>query len=228
MEDLAADAVAALDFLRAQPGVRPEAVGLFGHSEGGWVVLRAATARPGLPWMITNSCPGVTPAAQERYALAHALHLQHHAQQDIDSSLALFDRLVEAGRRDATFTEVKQLVESAGRKASLADYWADVDERLWEFLKHKQDHDPGPDALRLHCPHLAVFGGRDPLVPVDESIRLFSAWACHPDRHHQATLTAEVFPGANHRIQTERGTRLAPRYLSTLTQWIKDRTPLDS
>ena len=44
MDDLASDAAAALDFLRAQPEVRTEAVGLFGHSEGGWVVLRAATA----------------------------------------------------------------------------------------------------------------------------------------------------------------------------------------
>jgi pimeloyl-ACP methyl ester carboxylesterase len=203
-------------------------VGLFGHSEGGWVVLRAASARNGLAWVITNSCPGVTPAAQERYALAHALHRQRHAQQDIDNSLDLFDRLVEAGRRDADFTEVKRLVETAGNKASLADYWADVDERFWEFLKRKQDHDPVPDALRLRCPHLAIFGGRDALVPVDESMHRFSASACHPDRHHQATLTTEVFPGADHRIQTERGTQLAPRYLSTLTQWIKDRTHLDS
>jgi hypothetical protein len=46
---------------------------LFGHSEGGWVVLRAACARGDVPWVVTNSCPGVTPAAQERYALASYL-----------------------------------------------------------------------------------------------------------------------------------------------------------
>ena len=50
------------------------AAGLFGHSEGGWVVLRAPSARGDVPWVVTSGCPGVTPAAQERYALA--IHLQ--------------------------------------------------------------------------------------------------------------------------------------------------------
>ncbi|MET8163144.1 alpha/beta hydrolase [Streptomyces sp. NPDC005329] len=223
LDDLAADAVAALDFLRAQPGVRPEAVGLFGHSEGGWVVLRAATtARVGPPWVITNSCPGVTPAAQERHALSRALRERRSARQDvdIDGSLALFDLLVEAGRRGAGFTEAKRLVESAGKAAWLGDYWPEVDERLWEFLKRKQDHDPVPDTLRLRCPHLAIFGGADPLVPVAESIHRFDTAACRPDRHHRATLTTELFPGADHRIHPAHGTRPAPGYLTGLTRWI--------
>jgi pimeloyl-ACP methyl ester carboxylesterase len=226
LDDLAADAVAALGFLRAQPGVRPEAVGLFGHSEGGWVVLRAATtARDGPAWVITNSCPGVTPAAQERHALSRALRERQPARPDVDvdGSLALFDRLVEAGRRDADFTEATRLVESTGRAVSLGDYWAGVDERLWEFLKRKQDHDPVPDTLRLRCPHLAIFGGADPLVPVAESIRRFGTAACRPGRHPRATLTTEVFPGADHRLHTAHGTRPAPGHLTCLTRWIRGR-----
>ncbi|WP_307163604.1 alpha/beta hydrolase family protein [Streptomyces rishiriensis] len=227
LDDLAADAVAALDFLRAQPGVRPEAVGLFGHSEGGWVVLRAATtARDGPSWVITNSCPGVTPAAQERHALSRALRERRRARPDvdIDGSLALFDRLVEVGRRDADFAEAARLVESAGRAAWLGDYWAGVDERLWEFLKRKQDHDPLSDTPRLRCPHLAVFGGADPLVPVAESIHRFATAACGPGRHPRATLTTEVFPDADHRIHTAIGTRPAPGHLTGLTRWIGGHT----
>ncbi|NEB78246.1 alpha/beta hydrolase [Streptomyces sp. SID14478] len=224
LDDLAADAGAALDFLRARPGVRAEAVGLFGHSEGGWVVLRAAaTARDRLPWVITNSCPGMTPQAQDRFALANTLRRRHFAQQDVDDSLALFDRLAEAGRRDADFGEATRLVASAGAAVSLADYWAGVDERLWEFLKRKQDHDPVPDALRLRCPHLAVYGGADPLVPVAESVRLFTAAACHPGRAPRAPLTVEVFPGADHRIRTDGGTRPAPGHLGVLTRWVTCR-----
>jgi pimeloyl-ACP methyl ester carboxylesterase len=229
MDDLAADAVAALGFLRAQPGVRVDAVGLFGHSEGGWVVLRAATGRDDVPWVITNSCPGMTPAAQDRYALANALRQAGAiAQREIDSTLACYDRVVEAGRRDIDFAGVSELVRFAEKPSLFADhYWGDVDERLWEFLKRKQDHDPVPDALGLRCPHLAIFGGEDQLVPVAESIHLFSAAVCHADRHHRATLTVEVFPGADHRVQTNGGTRLAPGYLTILTQWVKHRTAID-
>jgi pimeloyl-ACP methyl ester carboxylesterase len=203
-DDLAADAGAALDFLRGQPGVRADAVGLFGHSEGGWVVLRAAAGRDDVPWVITNSCPGTTPAVQERHALRHA----------DDATLAAYDRLCAAGRRDADLAEATRVV---GPHA-LGDYWDETDERLWRFTKRKQDHDPIPDALRLRCPHLAVFGGADDLVPVADSIHLFSAAACHPERHPRAALSVELFPHANHRVQTT-------GHLDTLTRWIRGTQP---
>lgn len=171
MDDLAADAIVALGFLRAQPEVQADAVGLFGHSEGGWVVLRAAAAHDDVAFVITNSCPGMSPAAQDRYALANALRQADGATaHDIDAALALYDRLIAAGRRDAAFAEATRLVNAGTNPSILADYWADVDERHWEFLKRKQDHDPVPDVLRLRCPHLAIFGGADQLVPVADSI----------------------------------------------------------
>lgn len=224
MDDLAADAAAALDFLRGQPEVRASTTGLFGHSEGGWTVLRATAGREDVPWVVTNSCPGMTPAAQERHALATAL--RKAGAQDADSTLALYDRLVEAGRRGSGFAEAAQLVSSARPSPVFLDYWSGMDARLWGFLTRKQDHDPIPDALRLRCPHLALFGGADELVPVPDSIRLFSATVCDPHRH-RAPLTIEVFPGADHRMQTGSGTRPAPGYLDTLTQWIKTRTGID-
>jgi hypothetical protein len=85
---------------------------------------------------------------------------------------------------------------------------------------------PGRAASALPAPgdlQLAIFSGADELVPVADSARLFSAAACHPDRHARATLTVQVFPGADHRVQTNGGTRLASRYLDTLTRWILDR-----
>ena len=153
LDDLAADATAALCFLGAQPEVRAGTAGLLGHSEGGWVVLRAAAGRDDVPWVITSGCPGMTPAAQERHALAGAL--RRAGEQDAGSMLALFDRLVEAGRRDGDFAEAARIVSSARPSRAFLDYWSDMDERLWEFLKRIQDHDPVPDALRLRCPHLA-------------------------------------------------------------------------
>ncbi|WP_106247263.1 alpha/beta hydrolase family protein [Allonocardiopsis opalescens] len=225
MDDLAADAAAALDFLRARPGVRADAVGLFGHSEGGWVVLRAAAGREDAAWVVTCGCPGTTPAVQERHALAGALGRARTTAAETERALALYDRLVEAGRVGADFAAAKRLLGAAGRpRAFLEHYWARVDERLWPFLTRKNDHDPVPDALRLRGPHLAVFGGADELVPVAESVRLFGAAACHPLRSKRATLTVEVVPGADHRVQTG-GTRLAAGYLDMLTRWITARTP---
>jgi pimeloyl-ACP methyl ester carboxylesterase len=161
----------------------------------------------------------MTPAAQERHALAGVL--RRAGEQDAGRMLALFDRLAGAGRRDGDFAEAARIVRSARPSRAFGDYWSGMDQRLREFLKRTQDHDPVPDALRLRCPHLAVFGGADELVPVADSTRRFSAAACHRGRHRQAALTIEVFPGASHRIQVGASAGLAPGYLATLARWIK-------
>lgn len=223
IDDLASDAAAALDLLRARPEVRSGAVGLFGHSEGGWVVLRTTTLRDDVPWVVTNGGPGTTPAAQDRYELSTTLRRTKGITDDeVDAALAAYDRVIEAGRRDADFAEAIGITQSP--PTAFTEHAAQVDERLWRFLKRKQDHDPIPDALRLRCPHLAIFGADDEVVPVADSIRLFTAAACHRHRDSRATLTVEVFPGADHRVRTDGGTRLAPGYLDTLTRWIIGRT----
>jgi pimeloyl-ACP methyl ester carboxylesterase len=224
-DELARDAAAALAFLRAHPAMRAGTAGLLGHSEGGWVVLRAAAILDDVPWVVTSGCPGMTPEAQERHALPGALRRAGvTAPQDITDALALWDRIVESGRRGAGFAEMTRLVQSAVKPSAFADLWAEMDEPLWEFTKRTQDHDPIPDALRLRCPYLAVFGGADQLVSVADSVHRFSDAACRPGRDHRATLTAQVYPGADHRVQAGGGTGLAPGYLSMLAQWIKDRS----
>ncbi|MEV8444012.1 alpha/beta hydrolase [Actinosynnema sp. NPDC051121] len=222
MDDLAADAAAALDFLRDQPEVRAEVTGLFGHSEGGGVVLRATTLRDDVPWVVTNATPGMVYAAQDRYAVATWLSRDGVDAEGVEAALAAYDRIVEAGRRDADLAEANRQYEAAPTPPGFADFWTDVDERLWEFVKRKLDHDPIPDALRLRCPQLAVFGGADELVPVAESVELFTAAATHPDRDPRATLTVEVFPNADHRVLVDGDP--APGYLDALARWITART----
>ncbi|MFF5216607.1 alpha/beta hydrolase family protein [Micromonospora sp. NPDC000442] len=223
LDDLAADADAAVRFLRAQPAIEGRAVGIVGHSEGGWVGLRAAAALvTDVAFVVTSGCPGMSPAVQDRYALANLLRqVGQVVEADIDRVLALHDRLVAAGRRGASFAEATRIVRTE-MPAGLPAYWHDVDERLWEFMKRKQDHDPVPDQVRLRCPHLATFGGADQIVPVAESVHLFGGAACRTDRDPRATLTVQVFPAADHRLLRPDGT-FAHGYLDTLAGWILAR-----
>ncbi|NBH03066.1 alpha/beta hydrolase [Amycolatopsis sp. SID8362] len=226
IDDFAVDAVSALNFLRAEPGVQAEATGLFGHSEGGWVVLRAA-AREDVPWVVTNGCPGMTPAVQDRYALATALAaIPGVTPSDAEMTLAAYDRLVEAGRHGADFAEASRFVRAFSIPAAVrelfGEYWSEMNESSWEFTKRKQDHDPIPDVLRLRCPHLATFGGADELVPVADSVALFTAAACRAERHPRATLTVEVFPHADHRVRVPGEPALVTGFVETLARWITE------
>ncbi|MFG3257604.1 alpha/beta hydrolase family protein [Streptomyces sp. NPDC048172] len=228
LAELADDASAARDFLRGTPGADPARVGFLGHSEGGWAALLAATGRDDVPWLVTSGCPAVTPAVQGRHELTNLVRASATASgsatPDEESALALYDRLTEAGRRGADFGEARELVRAAGSPPWVAELWGELDAALWGFLARKQDHDPLPGVRGLRCPHLAAYGAADPLVPVAESVRLLAAANGEAGRALRATLTAELFPGADHRVQVDAGTRLAPGYPEALLRWLRNRT----
>jgi uncharacterized protein len=61
---LADDAMAAIQLLRAQPGVDPGNVGLWGESEGAWVTSLAASRSTEVAFLITVGAVGVSPVQQ--------------------------------------------------------------------------------------------------------------------------------------------------------------------
>ncbi len=72
---LADDALAAAALLRTRPEVDPAKVGLWGVSEGGWVVPIAAARAPDLAFIIVIAANGVSPAQQ------HAWAMREHARR---------------------------------------------------------------------------------------------------------------------------------------------------
>ncbi|GAA4612599.1 alpha/beta hydrolase [Actinoallomurus liliacearum] len=72
---LAADALAGVRTLQASPGVDPAKVGLWGFSEGGWVLPLAASRSSDVAFLITIGGPGYTPLRTQTWYLA--VHLRH-------------------------------------------------------------------------------------------------------------------------------------------------------
>lgn len=61
------EAIAAVRYLQARPDIKPNVVGLWGVSQGGWICQMAAASYKGVAFIIPVSGPGVTPAEQEVY-----------------------------------------------------------------------------------------------------------------------------------------------------------------
>jgi uncharacterized protein len=70
---LADDALAALRVLRAQAGVDPARVGIWGQSEGAWVTSLAASHSSDVAFLVTVGAAGVSPAQQTGWNNAIAL-----------------------------------------------------------------------------------------------------------------------------------------------------------
>ncbi len=206
-EQLAGDAAAAVRTLSTELGVARGHIGVFGHSEGGWVALRLCAGKEAPGHVILNSCPAVSFIDSEVFALRAAGASREQAQ----AAGALLARLSAAARAGRSLEHGARMLAAARTAGALdggggeafeltADSWAQLE--VWG------DYDPSADLARLAIPALAVLGGEDPLVPVADSVAAYE---------RSAVEQLLVLPGAEHRLRTLDGDGLAPGYLEALS-----------
>jgi hypothetical protein len=210
----ASDAICCLERLQ---GDVSGSVGLFGHSEGAWVVMEAAARFPEAACVISSSGPGVTPEQQERYAAQLHLKRAGIADAEIDEVQRFYDDIIAMMREGASLGDARQRVEERGYPQAFRTLELPVlppDEAQWRFGAALMDYDPRPALERIRVPTLAVFGSDDPLTPVEESVAVFRE-TVRPD-----LLQIEIFDGAGHRLEADDPPALIEGYLETLTAFI--------
>ena len=193
-------------------------VGLFGHSQGGWVVVEAASRTAPISFVVTNSGPGVTPAEQERYSARRYLERTGTSPEQIDIAMGDFEAIVAMLRERVPFDEARRRIEEAGLGTVYDELdlpFVPEDAAEWELAAALIDHDPRPALERIRVPVLALFGGDDTIVPIDESVAIYQA-AVRPE-----LLTVAVFPGGDHRLNVGDPPHLAEGYLETLASFIE-------
>ena len=213
VDDLAYDAAAAVAALQAHPRVTGEAVGVLGHSEGGWVALRLCARLDTSRHLIMNSCPAVSFAESEVFALTTA-------GAEPEAAAALLQQLAAAARAGRGYQKGRQIIATYQHEPwypLLTGGGFTLDSTTWAQLTAWADYDPCDDLTRLKTPTLAIFGENDPLVPVRASVERYQETAVRIGRY-QKTL---VFPGAGHRLQVTAG--FAPGCLTQLSTWCHDQ-----
>jgi pimeloyl-ACP methyl ester carboxylesterase len=210
------DAAAALATLRAQPEVDPARTGIFGHSQGGWIVLELAAQDPTLAFAITNSGPAVSPYRQERYAVETGMR---HADADDDQvarTLARFDELADMVRSGAPLADFAGL---AADPDLVRHTFVPSDDRLLRLMRALLDHDPRPALERIAVPLLAIFGTDDRVVPVAESLRVLR----EVRSGRPGGLSELLIDGGDHRCQVCPDASLPEAYHLGLQGWIRDQ-----
>jgi pimeloyl-ACP methyl ester carboxylesterase len=216
---LIGDTIAEFAALRERPELDPDRIGLFGHSQGGWLVIGAAAAEPRVAFAITSSGPGTTPGQQELYAIEAGLARSDMEADGQAAALAFANAVEKLGRRQASWEEVERLLDETRR----GPWWPAIEKsglvppaEGWAHWLLWVDHDPRAALAAVRQPLLALFGEADPIIPVAASIEIFRA-----TRGSRAGLTIEVVPGGNHRMSVGEPPSLEPTYLPTLVAWIR-------
>jgi hypothetical protein len=187
-------------------------LGLFGHSQGGWVVVEAASRGVPVAFVITNSGPGVSPARQERYSLANKL-----TADLVPEALAAYDAVVAVMReRPSLATGLQQLDAAAVPYRELPGLqFVFEDEAIWHLFAVISDYDPASALSRITAPVLALFGAADKITPPEESVVALQA-AVRPE-----LLQVEVFPESDHRLYHGEPPRFVDGYLDRISSFVR-------
>ena len=229
LHDRADHALAAVAFLRRRRGINPGLVGLFGHSQGGWVAPLAAARSPVVAFIIVSAGPGISPEAQDRYGVEHSQRAAGYPEEQIARAVAFADALVAAARRDEDYARVEAGLLRAARGTPWGDYFAafaGAGAEEWAFYRRnvRASSDPAEVLARVTCPVLAVFGEMDVLVPVAESVAIYERALT---RAGNRDVTIRVFPGADHRLLLGELPNFAPGYCDLLATWLGRRVARD-
>jgi len=214
-------AEAAVLLLRAQPEVDSTRVGVWGQSQGGWLAQIVASRPLQLAFAIANSGPSIGVIEQNLFGCEHSMRAAGHPEADIRSAVEFIEILHDAARRDTPYAEIAELV-SAVESQPWYGYTEVEDEADWGFgkLLVNEDYDPLPALRSVQCPFLAIFGGRDVLVP---------AWRGATDCGRAlldsgvADSAVIVFPAGDHRIRDAATDEFVAGYLDTLGDWAARR-----
>lgn len=207
--DFADDAEAVFEFLRTQPGIAPDRVGISGHSEGSLIAAMVAARNPAVAFVVSLAGPGIDGNALIDLQARLILDVMDVPPEVAEQELALSELA-----RNLTLAEdwvaLEQLIRDTATQQLAAlppevrdtiDFEALIAEQMLHhrtWLLFFLRHDPAEDWARIDVPVLLLFGGLDLQVPAEENrapLEAALAAAANQD------VTTEVFPTANHLFQ---------------------------
>jgi pimeloyl-ACP methyl ester carboxylesterase len=233
--DYAADARAALAWLRRRPEAAPGRVGLLGHSEGAQIASMLAADDPKVAFLVLLAAPAV-PGDQLLLAQSRALLQAQGAPPERIEAAARANRDIYAIAKsdlppEEAYDQVVGRLQEAGAPQGAVDAMAR--QGLSPWIRWFLRHDPRPALTKVRCPVLALIGSKD--LQVDPALnlpQLRAALKADP----QATVTE--LPGLNHLFQTaptgsprEYGQiveTIAPAALNLIVDWVVRTTSAPS
>ena len=224
LEDLARDGQAAVDLLARDPEVDSRTLGIYGHSQGGFIApIVAADSR--VRWII-DADGNVGPQYwQDMYRVRTALEKRFHGDT-LRAAWNLYREFLDVARNDADHAKLRSDIARA-RPAAWVDALAIPDDGdwIWNWYAKVGNDDNRAAWARVKVPVFLLYGGNDEVVPAKESIKTIGSILAANGNH---AVTVRVLPHADHtlRIPPSDSTgwpRYAPGFPAVVRDWIDGR-----
>ncbi|HVH72962.1 MAG TPA: alpha/beta fold hydrolase [Candidatus Dormibacteraeota bacterium] len=233
-DDLAADVVAAFEYLRTRNDIDGTQIGLLGWSQAGWVIPVAAVRAKGIAFLISISGAGVPPAEttiDEARNEMTARGMQPQAVDQIVGLMKLEYRFAQSGEGWQEYALARETLAARMGKPPNTFPGTRADP-YWEFMRRMYFYDPAPTLRQLRIPTLALFGELDNNILTEKNK---AAWQAALQAAGNRDYTLRILPKANHlMLDAKIGNnaempslrRFVPAYFTTVRDWLAKRVRL--
>ena len=217
--DLAADALAGVDYLKRREDVDAARIGLVGLSQGGWVAPVAAARSDDVDFVINISGASVSFAEQVNAEMANTARqagLDEVAVREIVKLNVAAGRYAISGDWEPYAKLRAQAMQGSPRPVA-AGFPEGKEHPTWDFVRGVGAFDPMPYWSVIEQPVLVLYGEDDEAdnVPVEESVRRLEFAF---DVSAKSDGKVVVIPGAGHGF-VKKG-RLMQPFIDELEDWL--------
>lgn len=236
-DDLANDALAGIDLLASRPDIDPSRIGLHGHSEGGIIAAIVAAHVPSkVAFVVAEDTVAGLVRDQDFYRTSHEIQEAGFTDSQIKHALSLYKLMLDV----ACGTKPYHELETASQPFRDQEWykWLAIppqDSYLWTWYRKIGSLDTLVFWRQVRAPVLLVYGERDQLEPVDESLAKIEASLDIIHTHY----TAIIVPNAQHNLTVQPQPnepffwwKSAPGIINLVVAWVQHETtvsvPLES
>jgi len=244
-EDFASDALAGIVYLKTRKEIKPEQIGLIGHSEGGIIAPMVAVKSPDLAFIVLMAGTGLT--GEEILNLQQALisRAMGVSEEDIAKTRQFNEKIYSLIKDEKDRKNIEERLHQV-----FMDYWAGLSEEgknrigdpevyikaqlrslLSPWFKFFLTYDPKSTLSKVKCPVLAINGEKDLQVPPKENLSVIEEALVAGGNKN---VTTKEIPGLNHLFQTaQTGSpdeyakieeTISPVALKIISDWILKQT----
>jgi uncharacterized protein len=212
-DDFAADALAAVDFLKGRSDVRADGIGLIGHSDGGVIAPKVAAESPDVGWIVMLAGPGVPGdrlLLEQNDLISAAMGVPDDVRAPIrELNRAIYGVVMREVDNSVAQREIEQLINQhaalvsaaseTGGEELLAQLRGQIPRLTGPWFRDFLGYDPGPALRNVKVPVLALNGELDLQVPPALNLPAIVAAL---EKGANADYAAVKLPRLNHLFQT--------------------------
>lgn len=242
--DFATDAEAAINYLLTREEIDPDQIGLFGHSEGGYVASMLGASNEDLDFIISLAGPGASGRDVLLLQNRRLLEAEGATEEQIEAQVAYVEALLEVlddpeAIEELTYEHTLAQIEalSEEERAAFPDpetYARTIAQQSAQqynagWFKSFIEYDPAPDWAQITVPVLAIFGGKDVQVDAEQNV---SALEAALEEAGNTDFEIVILPDANHLFQaaetgglSEYGSlpaEFTPDLIPTILGWLEN------